>query len=91
MSLTSFGLTMDGYLVLLEWTISVEREYAVELTGMATEVLRKIGHPPMEWLTRVKSHRMKYRAYGGPRLLRQYADKLGQRWIKGSTVVSFDG
>ena len=36
------------------------------------------------WLSQVKSHHLKYRAYGALKHLRRYAEKLGQQWIRGS-------
>ena len=86
--LSALGLTMSSYRALLEWTVEVDRGGMVEPGRATREVLRRFGHDPAGWLTRVKSHHLKYRAYGALRHLQRYAQKLGQRWIKGSASAS---
>ena len=82
-SLSALGLTMSSYRGLLEWTVEVDRGSVAEPAERESAVLQRLGHDPAAWLSRVKSHHMKYRAYGALKHLRRYAQKLGQHWIKG--------
>ena len=82
--ISMLGLPLVRYRTLLEWTAAVVRG-SVEPPGEQTVlVLRELGHQTADWLPQVKSHRLKYRAYGAAIRLRRYAKLLGQRWIKGS-------
>ena len=87
-SLSTLGLTMSSYRALLEWTVEVDRGSVAEPDGTVCEVVERFGHGPAGWLSRVKSHHYKYRAYGALKQLRLYAERLGQQWIKGSASKS---
>lgn len=82
--LSALGLTLESYRALLEWTAGVERGDPTSPEPAAGRALDRLGHTPDDWLGRVRVHRFKYRAYGALDLLRQYADSLGQRWLKGA-------
>jgi len=78
------GLTLRGYHAVLEWSASVERGGVLPPAPEAAEVLSRLGLRPEVWLARVKVHRLRYRAYGALRLLREYTEKLGQHWLRGA-------
>jgi len=83
-ALEALGLTLPGYLELLTWTAAVHNGALAKPRRQAQQTLRRLGQEPRQWLSTVKAHRFKYRAYGALDKLKDYAQSLGQRWIKGS-------
>ena len=83
-SLESLGLTLPGYLELLTWTAAAGSSGTATPNAGARQTLLRVGHEPTCWLSAVKAHRLKYRAYGALDKLQNYAQSLGQQWIKGS-------
>ena len=87
-SLSALGLTVSSYRALLEWTVEVDRGSVAEPLPGVRQALHRVGHDPAVWLSRVKSHHLKYRAYGTSKHLRRYTERLGQRWLKGMASAS---
>ena len=83
-SLSALGLTLTSYRALLEWTAQIDRGSETLADTQTVQALTQAGHLPDQWLTQVRSHRLKYRAYGALEKLTRYAQSLGQRWVKGS-------
>ena len=81
--LEAIGLTAAGYLELLAWTAAADGGGPLNERVAPPAVLQRLGDSPAGWLTKLKAHRFKYRAYGAVDKLGQYAESLGQRWIKG--------
>ncbi len=87
-SLSALGLTMSSYRGLLEWSVEIDRGSVAEPGAPVRRALGRVGHEPAAWLSGVKSHHLKYRAYGALKHLRRYTERLGQRWIKGLASTS---
>ena len=82
--LTTLGLSLGDYRALLEWTVAIDAGGVAPPAADAGRVLSRLGQGPSAWLGRVKAHRFKYRAYGALSLLRDYAERLRQRWLLGA-------
>lgn len=78
------GLNLEAYRELLQWTASVENGSIVPPAPSTALTLSRVQQEPSAWLSCVKAHRFKYRAYGALHLLREYAQSLGQRWLCGA-------
>ena len=85
--LDRLGLTLSGYLALVRWTASVDLGGVDPSAGLTAQTLAQFDRAPADWLARVKAHRLKYRAYGAASALKQYAHRLGQRWLRGQSLV----
>ncbi len=83
-SLTALGVSLGDYRALLEWTVSIDAGGVAPPAADAARVLSRLGQGPSAWLGRVKAHRFKYRAYGALSLLRNYSERLRQRWLLGA-------
>jgi len=82
--LSRLGLTLSSYRQLLEWTVALERGAPLEPSDSTRHLFKRFGHQPADWHSRVMAIRRHYRAYGSADNLKRYADKIGQRWIKGT-------
>ena len=83
-SLTALGVSLSDYRSLLEWTVSIDAGAVDPPAADAARVLSRMSQGPSAWLGRVKAHRFKFRAYGALRLLRDYSQRLRQRWLLGA-------
>ena len=83
-ALEKLGLTLPSYLELLRWTARVRNGGVARPQGQVRQTLQRLGHEPAQWLTTVKAHRFKYRAYGALDKRKDYAQSIGQQWIRGS-------
>ena len=82
--LDAVGLTFTDYRALLEWTAAVECGGVDPPQPHVAQALGRLHQAPEAWLGCVKAYRFKYRAYGALRLLRRYAESLGQQWLRGA-------
>ncbi len=82
--LTALRISLSDYRSLLEWTVSIDAGGLAPPAADAARVLSRINQGPSAWLGRVKAHRFKYRAYGALSLLRDYSQRLRQRWLLGA-------
>ena len=77
-------MTLEGYTDLLVWTgRQVRDDKRGTLEELPTSVLRACGLDPDEWLESVETFGALGGFVGHPDRLRERAEQLGQRWIKG--------
>lgn len=83
--LWTLNLRLDQYVSLVEWT--------AETSGRVPGSVSLQEPPPLciedmacwsEWHSRVVANRERYRAYGAPEKLSDYAASQGQRWMRGN-------
>ena len=85
--LSRVGVTLSDYVEMLHWTISINHGETSTPSVHAMQALSRLNQTADSWLGQVKVNRFKYRAYGSARLLKQYAQALGQQWIKTATHI----
>lgn len=78
--LSVHNMNLKGYLTLLRWTLDSRDD-----NGVARNSATNMVFPcsPADWIYRYQSHRSSARARGCRRTLRDFATKLGQRWVWG--------
>ncbi len=85
--LSRVGLSLSHYVEMLRWTISINAGEISTPSVQAAQALTRLNQTADGWLGQVKVNRFKYRAYGSTRRLKQYAQALGQQWIKVGTHI----
>ena len=84
-ALSIVNLSLQGYIDLVQWTF--EYKPRSRSGGPPNDAPSKVPriHPCIthDWQAQVQSNRNKYRAYGDPELLDEFARRCGQRWLKG--------
>jgi REP element-mobilizing transposase RayT len=85
--LSRVGVSLCDYVEMLRWTISVNNGDVSTPSKQSVQTLAQLNQSADGWLGQVKVNRFKYRAYGSARLLKQYAQTLGQQWIKTGTHI----
>lgn len=87
----SLPLTLEHYIALLEWTGRELREDKPgAITSAPPELLARCGLDPARWLDGVERFGDLGGFVGHPRRLKERAEQLGRRWLKGqggSTVA----
>lgn len=81
-SLGEIGLSLKSYHRLLDWTITSDRNSTIRADNKIIDMCRQFQQRPDDWLLSVRSHRLRLRAYGAVNSLQEYADQLGQHWVK---------
>ena len=84
-NLSRIGTDLPHYLELLRWTAIADQATTGSPSHPLSTSLKTPTHSVSEWLARVKSNRFKFRAYGATDKLHDYAQRLGQQWLKSST------
>ncbi len=77
--LKNIGFDLPGYIELLHWTATTH-------TGQRPQDMahhRAVNRNHNEWTTLVEANGHHFRAYGPVERIRQFARRLGQRWIGG--------
>ncbi|MCA9645856.1 MAG: hypothetical protein KC492_34430, partial [Myxococcales bacterium] len=82
--LTPLEITLDDYRALTEWTARAHVGVAEQPGERATRLLSRLQYSPQVWLGAVKAHRARFRAYGALARLREHAERLGQRYLRGA-------
>jgi REP element-mobilizing transposase RayT len=84
-SLSRVGVSLSDYVEMVRWTIAINDGDVSAPCEQAMRTLTRLNQSADGWLGQVNVNRFKYRAYGSARILKQYAQTLGQQWIKTGT------
>lgn len=78
------GFSHADYVSLLCWTVHAGKS---SNSAVVPQLIIDFGLSSKQWLRQVAAHRHKYRAYGALSKLQAYAQRLGQRWLKGTRAT----
>ncbi len=82
------SVTFPDYLELVDWTgRAVRDDKRGAIPDGLPPVLNRLGIEPQAWLDTINHYdRRFFRAVGTMEKIKQFAERLGQRWLKGQSA-----
>ncbi|TDJ46941.1 MAG: transposase [Gemmatimonadetes bacterium] len=75
-------VSLEGYLEILRWIIASESDRGLTAPASVETVLKQSGRSSADWVSWMRSQRLKRRAYGNAQTVQDYTASIGQFWVK---------
>ena len=75
-------VSLEDYLEILRWIIASESSGGLTAPASVESVLKQSGRSSADWVSWMRSQRLKRRAYGNAQAVKDYTDSTGQFWVK---------
>ena len=75
-------VSLESYVEILRWIIASESGRGVPVPASVETVLKQSGRSAADWVSWMRSQRLKRRAYGNAQTVQDYTASIGQFWVR---------
>ena len=75
-------VSLERYVEILRWIIASESGRGVPVPASVETVLKQSGRSAADWVSWMRSQRLKRRAYGNAETVQDYTASIGQFWVR---------